>query len=431
MRIVWGAGIALKNNWILIKKYYNPEVIVDTNPDKWDSTEPYTGLPCLSPDYLMEHGDKEVLITVGDPYVVKDIMKRLRGMNIERIMALTDVLDEWGEKENLPRHLDFLAEEQKLVLFNTPEHDNIGDHLLAVSTLNLLKKIFPSNGIYEVSDIEYLWYKKHIHEKISQKDIILIAGGGFLGSLWLYNGELNVREIVEEYGNNRIVIFPQTIFFEDNTRGKMVYKESCDIYRKHNNLTICARDYSSKLIGEQILNRNDSVRLLPDLALFYDMAESFQSSHKKNVALVCLRNDKESILGQAAREDIYKELVKLHYEIREISMHSEEIFRKESRDSIVKAKIKEISEAQIIVTDTLHCMISAALAGTACIAFDNLSGKVSGVFEWIKDLEYIKVCKSIDEFKWVLKELPRNNNIYRLNDRQRYVEMIKQMIIGE
>ena len=101
MRIVWGAGIALKNNWILIKKHFNPEAIIDSDPNKCDDAKTFTGLPFFSPDYLIDcPKDIEVLITVGDPYAIDDILERLRDKNVKSIMALTDVIDKWGEKEN-------------------------------------------------------------------------------------------------------------------------------------------------------------------------------------------------------------------------------------------------------------------------------------------------------------------------------------------
>lgn len=430
MKILWGAGIALKNNWILIKKYFNPDAIIDSNPDKYDEIKSYIRLPFFPPEYLADcPKDKEVLITVGDPCSIEDITERLRDMNVKSFMALTDVIDKWGEKEILPSCLDFSKTEKKIVLFNTPEHDNIGDHLIASSTINLLKEIFFQYTICEISDIEYLWYKKKIHDRITQNDIILISGGGYLGSLWLYNGELNVRSLIREYSDNRIIILPQTLFFEENNRGKRIYKESCDIYRKHNNLELCVRDYSSKLIAEKMMNRHGSINYLPDMAMFYNV-NKFQIKTKKDLILVCLRSDKESLLDQYEKKKIYEELSELHCDIKGTSMHSSDVFGKEKREIIIRDKIREISEARLIITDTLHCMITAALAGTTCIAFDNVSRKVSGVYEWIKDLDYIRVCKTVDELKESLRNLPRKNK-YHLRNREEYVEKIKKIITGE
>ena len=35
-------------------------------------------------------------------------------------------------------------------------------------------------------------------------------------------------------------------------------------------------------------------------------------------------------------------------------------------------------------------MLFAALTGTPCIALNNVSGKVSGAYEWIRHLDYIQ-----------------------------------------
>ena len=58
-----------------------------------------------------------------------------------------------------------------------------------------------------------------------------------------------------------------------------------------------------------------------------------------------------------------------------------------------------------MVTDTLHCMVSAAITGTPCIAFDNLSGKVQGVYQWIKNLPYIWICNEISEFEGLVQSV--------------------------
>ena len=374
--------------------------------------------------------DVEVLITVGDPYVVSDIKVRLDNMHIDRYYVLTEVLPKWGENEALPERLSFTTKEKKIVLFNTPEHDNIGDHLIAVSSMDVLKNLFSDKRIYEISDIDYLWYGGKIRSNITSEDIILIAGGGFLGSLWLYNGESNVRSIIMEYPQNKIVILPQTLYFEDSIRGEMEYKKSSEIYQSHNDLVLCTRDYKSEQLGKQLMKLPDNVKLLPDMALFYERFNNQESIPKTNKVLVCLRKDKEGVLKQTDKDIIYSVLNKMGYEIEETSMHASMVFGKDSRESIVAKKLRELSQARIVVTDTLHCMVSSALAGTACIAFDNISGKVSGVYQWIKSLEYIRICESADEFEHMLIEIPKEKNEYCLQEKQKYIDTIKQ-IIGE
>ena len=151
---------------------------------------------------------------------------------IKKYFAPEYVLDndrnKWGTVEPPMSRL-----QKKILLFNTPEHDNVGDHLITLSEMDFLKTHFNDYEIYEITDIEYTWYHSAIKSRVGVDDIILITGGGFLGSLWLYNGENNVRRILQEYPCNRIIILPQTIYFEENARGKMELKKTIDIYSQH------------------------------------------------------------------------------------------------------------------------------------------------------------------------------------------------------
>lgn len=69
----------------------------------------------------------------------------------------------------------------------------------------------------------------------------------------------------------------------------------------------------------------------------------------------------------------------------------------DEREPIVKSKLKEFSNSQIVVTDRLHGMIFAALTGTPCIALNNSDRKVEGVYAWLSDLPFIFFAKNIDD----------------------------------
>ena len=57
----------------------------------------------------------------------------------------------------------------------------------------------------------------------------------------------------------------------------------------------------------------------------------------------------------------------------------------------MKKKLAAFSEVKLVITDRLHGMLFSAITHTPCIAIDNLSRKVSGVYEWIKALPYVKI----------------------------------------
>ena len=49
-RFVFGMGIALINHWKYIKRFFDPEYVLDNDRNKWGTVEPHTNLPCLSPE---------------------------------------------------------------------------------------------------------------------------------------------------------------------------------------------------------------------------------------------------------------------------------------------------------------------------------------------------------------------------------------------
>jgi pyruvyl transferase EpsI len=64
------------------------------------------------------------------------------------------------------------------------------------------------------------------------------------------------------------------------------------------------------------------------------------------------------------------------------------------RDEQLQAKWQEFAASRLVITDRLHAMIFAVITGTACIAVDNKSKKVSGVYEWLQDVPYVHYCDS-------------------------------------
>lgn len=427
-KFVFGMGTALINHWKIIKKNYNPDYGVDNDQNKWGKTDTYTNLLCISPEQLQEYEPIEVLITIGDPYIVEKIKHQLVELNI-KYKVLVNELDKWSKEEPLPVHLCSLDKSQrKILLFNTPEHDNIGDHLITLAELEFLEKRFADYKIYEITDIEYMWHHSLIKEYVGPEDLILITGGGFLGSLWLYNGECNVRNILKEYPRNRVIILPQTVYFEKNNRGEKELQTTAEIYSQHQHLTICTREKASYQIFSSIIEAGVRLELLPDIALFYKA--DFQVKNREKIALLCLRSDKERMLSANEHESIVENLIADGWEIQEISMHSGEFSGIDGRKRQVHNKLEEIQKAGLIVTDTLHCMISAAITGTPCIAFDNLSGKVKNVYEWIRDLPYICICDEIAEFEKKMKTVSLEHGKYNLMDLNNYEDRLEKIIRG-
>ena len=111
-------------------------------------------------------------------------------------------------------------EEKRIILFCTPEHGNLGDHAIAIAQHKFLKENYPEIKVIEITSNFYLKKKEKIKKLIKNEDILIISGGGFLGSLWL-NEEDIVRDIIKNFTENKIIIFPQTIFLKKMILEKM------------------------------------------------------------------------------------------------------------------------------------------------------------------------------------------------------------------
>lgn len=390
--IAFGTGICMQNNWDWILKYFRPDYLADNNQDKW-FTFPMGGeIECIPPEKISTLPNPRVMITIGDPYVVEKIREQLECMNLSG-EAVTDFIGGWGEREELSGHLNRIREtvgNERILLLNSPEHDNIGDHLISVAELAFIRKYLPGYECIEITDMDYLRFHSKVKEYITQKDIILITGGGFLGSLWLYNGELNVRHMIQSFPENQIMIMPQTIFFEDNLRGIKEREKTAEIYKRHKNLTVCLREQASYRLAKEMLGENGRCLLLPDMALFLNYSHN---QTERNGVLLCLRKDKEGILNEKAAEEMITALEKRGKEYAYTLMHTGKCFDIKEREAQLAEKAAQMKAAELVVTDTLHGMLLCAITGTPCMAFDNLSHKVSGVYEWIRHLPYIHLYK--------------------------------------
>ena len=106
----------------------------------------------------------------------------------------------------------------KIYLFGTPIHGNIGDQAILIAEEEFLKNNFPNHKLICIESSIVSRFNRIIR-RIVGNSTILIQGGGFLGSLWL-NEEKMFRRTLEDYPNNTIIVFPQTIYFSNDADGK-------------------------------------------------------------------------------------------------------------------------------------------------------------------------------------------------------------------
>lgn len=272
---------------------------------------------------------------------------------------------------------------KKIVLIFTPSHGNLGDSAITLGELEFFKERFKDYSVYEFTKNETLFYKNQIKDHITDKDIIAFHGGGFLGSIWKADNNYFLK-IIKLFSDNKIVVMPQTIYFyEDDDKLKESFVIGTSLCR---DLTILCRDYQSYQTLKDLKVRC-KFEYVPDIALY---CQPNLNLERNNKILLCFRSDREKV---SRHSGIMRLLHDLEIKFDRTDMVIPRIITKKGRYSTVMKKFEQFARYRMVITDRLHAMIFSTITNTPCIAFDNVSKKVSGVHEWIKDLDYIQIAK--------------------------------------
>lgn len=284
-----------------------------------------------------------------------------------------------------------------IFLLNTPDYINLGDQAIAYAEDIYLRKNF--GNYYEFGTHScHPAALNRLQEYIEPQDLILIQGGGNIGSLWRVCEEI-FRDVLQRFPDNPIIVFPQSIYYGETNEEREYFIRSQEIYNSHRNLLICTRDKRSYDFVQK--SYQCKCMLLPDMVL---TIQSKNTETRKGIG-VLLRSDKEQLLSDDYKKIIYNALELLGMEKRILTHHP--VDSVSNRITKVKKILQEYAGCQLVVTDRLHGMIFSAITNTPCIAFDNSYHKVSGVYEsWLEENELITVSGSLpqEELVELIKE---------------------------
>lgn len=306
--------------------------------------------------------------------------------------------------------VDFLIsnKNRRIILFGTSDQNNLGDHAISIAEVQFIRERFPDNKLIEISKDRFYSTRQRLKKMIKKNDVVVITGGGFLGDLWMTEEQL-VRDVINDYNDNPTIIMPQTIYFKAKSKEKL---KSYDTYTSNSRLSICVRDKNSyNLIRKDIPN-------FENLFLFPDMVLALKSSPGRNRegVVLCLRLDLEKNINESDVQFIKDEILKRGFNYKCTSTLTKSRVPILVRKFFLDKKLREFSGAKLVITDRLHGMIFAAITGTPCIAFDNLSHKVSGVYEWIQSLDYIQCIDSVHKIPEAIDKVLSNKECQYDND---------------
>lgn len=290
------------------------------------------------------------------------------------------------------------------VLWDIPYYNNIGDILIWEGERSFLKGI-------KYKCLDYASVGTCLFPKLSKDTIILLGGGGNFGDLWRWFQEFRL-EVIRRYPENRIIIFPQSVCYEDSG----VMKRDAEFMSCHEKLIICAREQQSYTLLKA--NFNNEILLLTDMAFCIPLDElNHYRRQEKNRILYLKRNDKELAEDRICPGDadvrdwpsmenklllfwMLEKSLGIRYRLRKYKLNFlHRLWTKWIdyyvchilRPKLVKMGVKFLSGYKSIYTTRLHAMILAVLLGKECTFLDNSYGKNSSFYKtWLEDLPGVK-----------------------------------------
>ncbi len=330
------------------------------------------------PEKLREEDGAVVLITMANRDVTDAIQRQVR-----EIMGDSAKCFSWSELFLSKKLMaEFGGENDvspRLVLLNTPGYHNLGDHAIAMAERTFLKTRH-KNRVIEIPDDICRHCMNDISEHIAEKDILLLTGGGYMGSLWPRSNDI-VHSVIERFPNNRIIVLPQSAHYASGEEGETALERAKTLCNSHRGLMLCARDRETY---QDFGRYFPSCRrlLVPDMAL----STRWPVVHMRSGIGICLRSDKEGILTDDEAKRIVGIACGLDGNARPLSQTAE-WFPGQNNETAVLDKLREYSACRCVITDRLHGMVFSVITGTPCIVIDNVYGKNRALYEtWLRGM---------------------------------------------
>lgn len=297
--------------------------------------------------------------------------------------------------------LDAIPRNSSLIYLDIPLHFNVGDLLINAGT----EEFFRRSGLTPVKRATFFdacsvdWanpqtatlkpsFIKAIAD-INRSVPIVLHGGGSLGDIY---PELQaMREaVVQSFPDRRIVLFPQSLHFDDPARQASSLRSMVS----HRDLHLFLRDQSS-LDAIRAISPTHG-RLMPDMAhaLWTPFNRFREASPTADTLTLCRRDAETQHVIQPHGfdwPDVIRSSETVLWRILRKAMYvgwGSERFRIRAwyavRDRIIRRAIARFSAYRTIETDRLHGLILACLLDRSVIYRDNRYGKLSRyVDEWL------------------------------------------------
>ncbi|MBT2635512.1 polysaccharide pyruvyl transferase family protein [Bacillus sp. ISL-26] len=306
-------------------------------------------------------------------------------------------------KETLTGLLSVIPPQSEIIYADYPLYGNVGDLFIMKGT----EAFFKAHGIR----VKKRWNPDNFPfgRRVGRNAVIVCQGGGNFGDLYPYYQAFR-EKIVKAFPENRIVILPQSIYFQDEKK----LRRTAELFSGHRDMHLFTRDNVSYETAKRYFSANH-IGLLPDMAhqLFpmipkaapscgklhfirtdgeahpdlqeddpvqsYDWKHVLSSADRRGIALLQTMN----VLNKKAGNPLPIAMIWENYS-----------------DYLVKKAVRFFSRYEIVETSRLHGHILSSLLGKKNTVIDNSYGKNANYYHtWMKEAPNTRLIRETPETK--------------------------------
>lgn len=283
-----------------------------------------------------------------------------------------------------------------------PAHGNLGDLAQGVCIRRWLKKNYPKYHVTEIEtdslvNTEFSCLKKLKKAFNDEEDFVVFQSGYTTTDLGGFADPMH-QAVIQALPNARILMMPQTIFFQTEKR-----KELCSkVYNGHTKMLFLARDnVSFEMAKEMFPDLN--IACYPDIVT--TLIGTIESKQNREGIIFCLRNDTEKYYSDEELAVLSNKCKAFASIDRTDTTKGKEAVKE--AEKFIFSEIEYYSKFKVMITDRYHGTILSLVAGTPVIIIKTTDHKVVTGAEWFKGVydDYVYLAKDLNEAYELAKQI--------------------------
>lgn len=267
--------------------------------------------------------------------------------------------------------------------FCIPTHPNLGDQAQRCCIDGWLNENYPEKQVFHIASNGWNYHSKQSMAQLKKlalpTDIIVMQSGYTFAGVNYHPDEIIHKTISEEFKDNKILFFPQTILYR-REKDKIQMSKAINSHQK---TLLLARDRVSYESAKEYYP-DIKVDLFPDIVTSQIGKYSF--NNERNGVLFCIRNDAERFYSDGEIKKMMDDVSEfISVKKTDTTVSSGEIILE--RDALwekVLKTVEEYSRYKLIITDRYHGTIFSLIAGTPVLVLKTNDHKVITGAEWFK-----------------------------------------------